>query len=256
MIILPPGTILQQLYIKERIKSFEKGHFLEIGSGSGNLSNLFLKYNFDGEGIDLNECANEKNKVLNKFYIDSGRYKVQNEDFLKIDFKKKFDFIISCMVIEHLCPEDLDKFFFKCEAILKTNGIIILLVPSSMKHWGIEDEIAGHFMRYEKNDFIRFKEDYKLEVAHISGLTFPLSNLLLKLSNYLVHRSEKNKLQMDFNERTILSGDRIVPFKTSFPKIFGIFLNQIILYPFHLLQKVNRNSPKSLVIYCELKKAL
>lgn len=255
MRVLPPGTILQHLYIKERIKSFETGDFLEIGSGVGNLSNLLLKNNFFGEGIDLNENANEKNKALNKFYIESGKYKVQKLNFLNVDFKRKFDLIVSCMVIEHLCPEDLDKFLLKCKSLLKSNGTIILLVPSSMKHWGIEDEIAGHYLRYEKDDFFRFKQKYNLEVAHISGLTFPISNLLLRFSNYLVHRSEKNKLELELSERTVLSGDREVPLKTSFPKIFGIFLNEIFLYPFHWLQKLNRNNPASLVMYCELKKS-
>lgn len=101
----PPGNILQNLYLSERIKFYQnQGHknFLEIGSGNGFLSQLFLSRNYNGIGIDLNESACVNNIKYNKEYIDSGRYKVEEDDFFDFNFNEKLDVITSYMVIEHL----------------------------------------------------------------------------------------------------------------------------------------------------------
>ena len=52
------------------------------------------------------------------------------------------------MVLEHLDEEDELRYFEKCEQDLKPGGFAILLVPASPAHWGVEDEIAGHYRRY------------------------------------------------------------------------------------------------------------
>ena len=65
MIGLPPGNILQYLFLKERLNRYRgigKKSFIEIGSGNGNVSEIFLKKGFEGIGFDLNEsaCANNR----------------------------------------------------------------------------------------------------------------------------------------------------------------------------------------------------
>jgi hypothetical protein len=52
-------------------------------------------------------------------------------------------------------------------------------------------------------------------------------------------------------ERTRLSGNREVPFKTTFPQLLKILLNETVMYPFHLLQKLNARNGKSMTIYAE-----
>jgi len=39
---LPPGTILQLMYLKERLVNIKPGRFVEIGPGSGEISGLLL----------------------------------------------------------------------------------------------------------------------------------------------------------------------------------------------------------------------
>ena len=55
-------------------------------------------------------------------------------------------------------------------------------------------------------------------------------------------------------QQTILSGNRNVKFKTTFPAILKLILNEYILFPFYLLQKVNKNNKNSMVIYAEFSK--
>jgi hypothetical protein len=42
-----------------------------------------------------------------------------------------------------------------------------------------------------------------------------------------------------------------VPFKTFFPQPLRLVLNEAAMYPLHLLQKLNRRNPRSLVLYAE-----
>lgn len=251
MRVLPPGNILQNLYLKKRIKALKYKRFLEVGSGNGFLSNILLKRGLEGVGCDLNLSACQNNEEFNSQYIKNQTYKVLNCDFLALNENDTFDIIISAFVIEHLDDNDLSDFIKKMKNLLAQDGIIILFVPSSMKYWGVEDEIAGHFKRYEFHDFENFHE---LKIHHLTGLTYPISNLLFSLSNFLVKKNEVLKINLSQRDRTIYTGNRQVKFKTSFPPIFVLFLNEIVLYPFHILQMLFGKNKNSMVIYCELKK--
>ena len=48
------------------------------------------------------------------------------------------------------------------------------------------------------------------------------------------------------------TGNRNVKYKTIFPKVFNTILNPVMLYPFHILQKIFKNNKNNLVIYSEL----
>jgi len=251
---ISPGSILQRMYLKERLNSFiaPERSFIEIGSGGGALSNLLLESGLNGIGFDLNPDACFKNKILNDNYISTGKYKVLNENFLHLNLNERVDLIISSMVIEHLEQRQLDKYFEKCKELIHPTGRIITLVPAGMRFWGIEDEIAGHIRRYEFEDVKKIADKLNFKIYHCVGLTFPISNILLPISNFVVKRNERKKLLLVLQERTILSGDRNVFLKTKFPKVFRLVLNEEVLYPFYILQKMFRNSRKSMVIYFEL----
>ena len=253
MIGQPPGTIIQLMFIERRLKKLKKNYFtfLEIGAGNGILSHELLKIGFDGVGVDLNESACKNNSILNASYINTGKYEVVNIDANSLQ-NRKFDFIISAMVIEHLEDNDLKALIAKCRELLNPYGRLIFLVPGSMKYWGIEDEIAGHVKRYEFANVHPLADKNGLKVAHMAGLTYPLSNFLFRLSNYLVKKEESDKLMLSQKEKTIYTGNRNVQFKTTFPKILNLVLNPYVMYPFYLLQKFNLKNTNSMVLYFEL----
>ncbi|GAB4199123.1 MAG: hypothetical protein Fur0023_01160 [Bacteroidia bacterium] len=258
---LPPGNILQHLYLRERIKYLNRNssvkRFLEIGSGNGYVSRVLLQLGLSGIGVDLNDTACENNNKLNRDYILKNQYQVINDDFISVNFEGKFDIIISCMVIEHLEYLDLEKFILKAKHLLSEKGVLILQVPANMRYWNIEDEIAGHIKRYETADIDEMCKNFNFELLHIAGLNYPLSNWLFHISNYIIKKRESNALQWSQRERTIYTGNRNVKYKTTFPKVFNLILNPVFLYPFHILQKVTRNKLKeALVIYVELKNKL
>lgn len=257
MSVLPPGTILQHLHIRRRIKAnrIETGRFLDLGAGSGHISELLLSLGMKGDAFDLNPESCSANEERNRESVNAGALHVHSGNFLEDELEcEKADLVISSMVIEHLVEEDVDRFFATALRNLKDDGSIFVVVPGSNNHWGIEDEIAGHKKRYEFECFDAIARKTQLELVRCDGLTYPLSNLLLPLSNRLVNRSESYKSGMSDEEKTVLSGDRAVAYKTEFPVWLGIFLNRITMYPFDLLQRINSKNPNSMVLFAEFRR--
>ncbi|QAY87757.1 class I SAM-dependent methyltransferase [Pseudomonas arsenicoxydans] len=251
MNVLPPGTILQLMYLKDRLRQLEPGTFVEIGAGAGNISALLLSMGWTGKAYDLESSTVSALRSRFSVEIQNGQYQAVNEDWLSSDTVGAYDLVISCMVMEHFDEKGERAFIQRGKDSLSKNGVMITIVPGSLKHWGIEDEIAGHYRRYTKEAVSRTLADEGLSVVHTAGLTFPVSNILYPLSNYLVRRSEAKKLSLSMVERTKQSGIRNVGMKTTFPKVLGLLLNQRVLYPLHILQKIFSGSSSAMVLYCE-----
>lgn len=155
------------------------------------------------------------------------------------------------MVIEHFSPRKEKQFFKKSKIFLKSNGSLFCYIPGSPEHWGIEDEIAGHFRRYTVDGLKKMLASLGWNLKAIEGLTYPLSNILLPISNWLVKKYEIKKLKLTKDKKTKSSGRRYVPLKTEFPKYLKILLNPISLYLFFLLQNIFKKNLKCLTIFFE-----
>jgi len=250
-VVLPPGTVLQQMYLKERLAAIPAGRFIEVGTGQGQLSRLLLNAGWTGTGYDLNPESLACARVANAEAIQAGRYDLQCGNWLETLPNQPADLILSCMVLEHLDDTDEARYFEQCKAHLKPGGRIVLLVPGSPAHWGVEDDIAGHFRRYSRESLSRALQRSGLRCEHMAGLTYPVSNLLLPVSNWLVSRQESQKKALSQREQTRQSGNRKVLFKTTFPSLLKGVLNETVMFPCHLLQKAMRNHPHALVLFAE-----
>jgi SAM-dependent methyltransferase len=247
-----PGTILQHMYVRERLRDRRTGTFIEIGSGRGLLTKLLLDLGWRGIGLELNPDAVAAATALNAAACREQRLEIYNADWLRYEPQGQVDLVISSMVLEHLDDPSELLYLAKCVSVLRDGGVGILIVPASPPHWGVEDEMAGHFRRYTSDVLRRTLDAAGLKVAHLAGLTFPLSNLLLPLSNQLVGRYARTVARLPGKqERTQASGMMSIEWKTKFPTGAGLLINAATLYPFYLLQKLNRNNPRSLVLYAE-----
>jgi SAM-dependent methyltransferase len=248
---LPPGTILQHLYLQERLRGTLPGTFVEVGIGHGLLSKILLRNGWRGVGYDLGPEAVRIAANVNRAAVDQGHYEVRQSDWLSAKDHSPADLIVSSMVLEHLSDKDEQLYLKRCHRLLNRNGKIALFVPGSPRHSGIEDEVAGHFRRYSREELRAKLLDNGFSEPHVAGLTYPLSNWLRPISNRLVEMSESHAVRLSMRDRTVLSGNRQVLFKTNFPSIMQIVLNQVTLYPFHLLQKRFLDESDALVIYAE-----
>jgi SAM-dependent methyltransferase len=250
-LILPPGTILQQMYFRERLRALPSGRFIEVGAGHGIVSKTLLDLGWSGRAYDLNADALAAAAQLNRVAISRGRYELEQRNWLDIADRESVDLVASCMVLEHLADADEARYLERCRMALKRGGKGVIFVPACPDYWGIEDEVAGHFRRYTFESLQQAIEARGLRLRHLAGLTYPLSNMLFPVSEFLVRRAERGNLAFSAEERTRLSGDRAVPFKTRFPQALGVVLNEWVMYPLHLLQKINARNPRSMVIYAE-----
>jgi SAM-dependent methyltransferase len=255
MAVLLPGTLLQLMYLRERLGHKKPGRFIEIGPGSGEITRLLLDMGWTGQSYDLEAVTIERLQMRFAKEIEQGLYSAVNADYLSQPQQQlgSADMVISCMVMEHLEEASESAFMRKSSEILSHGGLMIGLVPSSPAHWGIEDDIAGHCRRYTRASIRELLVENEWQIGHLAGLTFPVSNILLPISNYLVGRSEKLKLKFSQLERTKQSGRRSVKFKTHFPSAFELLLNRYMLWPWHQLQKVFADHERALVLYFEAK---
>lgn len=250
-----PGHVLQFYHLKKRLELLPaNSRFLEFGSGKGMITSILLSYGFTVDCYDLNSSACEINKEANLKYYKNGSLKIYNEDFLRSDINKEYDYVISSHVIEHLEEVEVEECFRKFKDILKSDGKCIMLVPSSMKDWGIEDDVAGHLRRYDKQSISDLANKTNFSLSYLTGLTFPLSNLLLPIGNFLVRKNEAKTLEYKNKERTVISGNRENMWKTQFPDIVKYIINPVTLFPFIILQRVFSKSSRCLCIYFEFSK--
>ena len=253
---LPPGTILTLMYFYQRIKNIIPGTFIEVGPGTGEITKILLKLGWTGIAIDMQPICIEILRLRFSTYIDKNKLQLFQSDFLNLDLSEVVsegvDLIISNQVMEHLDCDDEAKFLVKSrELLINRNGLFIAIVPSSMAHYSIEDDVVGHYRRYESEYMLKILSRAGFHSQHFAGLTYPLSNLTFKASVYLNNKYERKKLRQSKSEQTLLSGIREVPFKNKFPKWFNIILNENVMYIFFLLQKIFRNHKKSLIQYYE-----
>jgi SAM-dependent methyltransferase len=251
--VLPPGTQLQLMYLRERLQRIQPGRFIEIGPGGGEVTALLLGLGWTGFAYDIESITVSSLRVRFANQIIGKRLVLFNGDFLSSEVSEKVDLVISCMVMEHLDDEKQTAFMIKAADCLKPEGVMFALVPASPLHWGIEDDIAGHRRRYTKAGIEQLIAENGWKLEHIAGLNFPLSNVLLPISNLLVDRRERNKLLLSFQERTKKSGMREVKYKTHFPPLARLFLNKYTLFPFYILQKIFSGSERALVLAFEAK---
>jgi SAM-dependent methyltransferase len=125
---------------------------LEIGAGTGNLTNYFLEktplYITD---VDAGLVKNLKNK-----FRDSKDISVNIFDAAKKppkEFNSFFSTVFGINVLEHI--KDDRAALKNINSILKKNGKLILLVPAKKSAYTKLDRELGHFRRYEKYELIK-----------------------------------------------------------------------------------------------------
>lgn len=255
----PPGTILQHMFFLNRMLRILRSpgggggslRFLEVGPGSGDLTALLMHLGCQGVlyEIDVESC--DRLNYRFRGAIERGQLEIRNDDFLNAK-PECVDLVLSSMVLEHLDTDGESAFLTNAAvALIGGRGHFMALVPACSSLWGIEDEVAGHYRRYEREDLYALSKRLDLQKTYVTGLTYPLSNFFLKTGNRKIEQSEGGLLRKPATERTKASGRRNVPGKTHFPAWVSIFLIPFALIPLYALQRLFGKNPKSPVLYIE-----
>ena len=126
--------------LKDIAKKYWKpnSHVLDFGCNYGSAVKMLNDLGYDTFGVDVSEYAIEHGRSNNikNIFVDKE----------KVFPPESFDAVISLDVLEHI--EDDKSAFARINSILKPGGIIVVMVPTFMFLWGVQDETAQHFRRY------------------------------------------------------------------------------------------------------------
>lgn len=162
-------------WIYETIKPFCKGKILEIGSGIGNISNFFIKDNYDIflSDIRYNYCL-ELKKKFNTFENFSGTEMINltDPDFDEkyANHLQKYDTVFALNVVEHIQDDVLA--LKNCHKLLVENGNAIILVPSYQSLFNQFDDELGHYRRYNKSTLTNVFSKSNFELIHKQYFNF------------------------------------------------------------------------------------
>lgn len=140
-------------WMYETIRPFCKGHVLEVGSGIGNISKLFLE---DGFRITTSDLRPE---YLNLQRSRLGQYpnlaSIVSINLIAPHFTQaysalinQFETVVALNVVEHI--EDDKAALQNCFQMLKPGGHVVILVPAFQGLYNEFDKELGHFRRYTK----------------------------------------------------------------------------------------------------------
>ena len=235
----PPGTWLQNAAVFDMLERHRAGkRFLEVGCGDGSLSRRLLERGFTGTGVDVSDEAIASARENLGSAIGHGDYLLHAGPVEQLAEERTFDLAISMMVVEHIAEPV--PFVKSIADRVRPGGIVVLGVPGRKDHWSVEDETVGHLRRYEKDELAGMLEMAGLETLDVWSVAVPVANLLFRLGNRMVERSEgeMRKKELGKSEQTLTSGVREIPFKTVFPAPFKLILNRWTMLPFSLFQRL------------------
>ncbi|MEE2959228.1 MAG: methyltransferase domain-containing protein [Myxococcota bacterium] len=222
-----PRYLLRRARVLDLIQSLSSSSgkkLLEIGCGSGAL---LADLNLAGYEVNAVEESSEARAMATELTL--GNVSI-DQDFSQLT-SQSFDWIMGLEVLEHI-ENDQAALNNWCE-FLVPGGRALLSVPAHKKKWGISDQWAGHYRRYEKDEFISLIESAGMKLVHIENYGFPLANILEPIRNQkLKHSLQKQKDEgLDLESRShqsgirreILSGfERVYEIPFLLPKIMSV----------------------------------
>lgn len=132
------------------IEPYLQGDVLEIGSGIGNFTKKIIALetvrSVTCYEIDKDCCAEFKQNVLAREH--GSKITLHETDFNKSTLDRKFDFIFSFNVLEHI--EDDRRAVHLIDGYLKPNAYLVLYLPAMNCLYGSIDKELEHYRRYNK----------------------------------------------------------------------------------------------------------
>lgn len=181
--------IARKEFIFQNLKKYLRldDKVIELGAGTGNVAR-FLK-NKGYENISVGEMHINGLKYAESYGIKD-RYLF---DLLDSPFKKEFNAVCMFDVLEHI--SDDANALNNVHKMLKTNGKLVLTVPSHMWLWNRADAVAGHKIRYTKKNLTKLLNEngFKVNTARYFFI-FILPLLLLRT---IIHKDDGSEVKAE-----------------------------------------------------------
>jgi len=170
--LISPGIRCKFDLLRENLGSRTFYNGIDLGC-SGNsfiyfLENVKHKSFYDIALIPLNQYSRQMIKKSN----DERAYQYWNPlcgDITCLPYRDKtFDFVSALDVLEHI--KDDPKTVSEISRILKKKGVVVVTVPHRMKFYSKQDQLIGHYRRYEIDQLISLFQKFSLKNLKIFGV--------------------------------------------------------------------------------------
>jgi SAM-dependent methyltransferase len=138
-------------WMYQTIRPHLSGHILEVGSGIGNISRLFLR---DGHRITLSDVRDNYCQALERAFANEANLDgILHLDLVHADFEQQyaphigtFDSVFALNVVEHIENDALA--IANTMRLLKPGGRMVILVPAYQWLYNRFDKELYHYRRY------------------------------------------------------------------------------------------------------------
>lgn len=192
-------------WMYETIKPFCHGNTIEIGSGTGNISQFFLKDKFR---MTLSDIQFQYCQLLEQRFKDQCDTAIVQLDIAHPEFSvayapflQKFDCVVALNVIEHVRNDDLA--LRNCYSLLKEGGTVVILVPSYPALYNRFDIELRHYRRYTKSSLSQALKKSNFKLVHMQHF-----NMMGITGWYLYGSVLKQKL---ISKELMYSYNKLVP---------------------------------------------
>lgn len=122
--------------LKFAVAQIENNSFkaMDFGAGTGNITEKLLRLGFHVTAIDISKEMCEVLKARNRKSVETGKLKVVNVNFDKVDFEERFDLVAAYSVLHHL--PDYIATVKKLSGVLKRGGVLYIdheTIPRQVK---------------------------------------------------------------------------------------------------------------------------
>lgn len=219
-----PRYLLRCWVVKKLIRALSPSDFIEIGAASGEMAEWMAKrQKLTGTAVEISPAAL---KMLEARLADCDKVQIFNQDSKHLHTQA--DLLLSMEVLEHI--EDDHAALSNWFELVRPGGHLVMSVPAHKRLFSAEDEMAGHFRRYSKQELKQKISDAGFVTPKVLAYGFPIGLLLKKLRTFVAQKRLENDNRSK-QQRTEASGverKRFLPLRW--------LLNNYCFLPFNLMQ--------------------
>lgn len=228
-----PKHILRLDCLRYATKSFLPGRFVEMGAGTGDFTEEFVRAGFTGICFDIGE---ESKQILsNRFKHTNGAVQVVDSINEIRNRSERFDYLFAFEVLEHITDDH--GALQEWAELIKPGGKVLITVPAHIRKFGPDDEFVGHVRRYEKAELEALLAASGFSNIMVFNYGFPLGNIGRQIATYLLKNHTQKKpgiVELSSVERSIESGVKRLPITST----LSFFFNRLTLLPFIFLHRL------------------